>query len=372
MMNDLNQSGAGEAGAPQRSWRLALLHGPASVQDAIRNLDSSGMQIALVVDDAGELVGTLTDGDLRRGLLKGLGLTSSIEPIIQRDPLVVPPSLDPEMALQLMRANKIRQLPIVDGQRRVVGLHSWGELVGVSRQHISMVIMAGGMGTRLLPHTEHCPKPLLWVQGKPMLEHLLDRARAEGIVKFTIALRHLGHMIEEYFGDGRAWGVQIDYLREEHPLGTAGALGLITPAPTDAFIVANGDILTDVRFGELLEFHRKHRACATMAVRLHEWQHPYGVVHIDGIDITGFEEKPVARSHVNAGVYVLSPTSLSALTAVERCDMPTLFARLRTRGDRTIAFPMHEPWLDVGLPADYEKAGGSVPTTARSGKNENS
>ncbi len=344
-------------------WKRALLKPDASVQDAIANLNESSLQIIVVVDDEGRLAGTVTDGDIRRGLLRGLQLDSPLASIVHGEALVVPGSLPRETVLQIMQANKIHQLPVVDADRRVIGLHLWGDLVAPERRDATMVIMAGGRGTRLLPHTENCPKPLLLVRGKPMLQHLIERARAEGIVRFVIAVRYLGHMIKDYFGDGHRWKVQIDYVHENEPLGTAGALRLLDPVPTEPFIVANGDILTDVRFTELLEFHSAHQACATMAVRLHEWQHPYGVVRTDGIDIVGFEEKPVARTHVNAGIYVLSPSSLSAIEDGEACDMPTLFVRLKSRQERTIAFPMHEPWLDIGLPSEYERAGGGLAAT---------
>jgi NDP-sugar pyrophosphorylase family protein len=223
-----------------------------------------------------------------------------------------------------------------------------------------MVIMAGGKGTRLMPHTENCPKPLLCVRGKPLLEHIIDRAKSEGFEHFVLAVHHLGHMIEDYFGDGRRLQVNIDYVREECPLGTAGALGLLDPLPQSAFIVSNGDVLTDIRYAELLDFHRRHNAAATMAVRLHEWQHPYGVVQTNGVDIVGFEEKPIARSHINAGIYVMEPGALDALSPSEYCDMPTLFTRLQQRGARTIVYPMHEPWLDVGREEDLRNAGSDV------------
>lgn len=334
-------------------WRNALLPESATLQQVIRNLDETGLQIILVISSEGVLVGTLTDGDVRRGLLRGLSLESSIDSIIHHDPLVVPPQLGNDMVLQIMKANKVRQLPIVDADRHVVGLHLWTELMMPSQRQNLMVIMAGGRGTRLRPHTENCPKPMLPVRNKPMLEHILERAKAEGFQHFVLAVYYLSHMIEDYFGNGNALDIGIDYLREESPLGTAGAIGLLNPRPTLPFLVSNGDVLTDIRYGELLDFHCRHGAAATMAVRLHEWQHPFGVVRIKGVDIVGFEEKPVARSHINAGIYVLEPSVLDYLKPGEHCDMPTLFNRLRDNGARTIVYPMHEPWLDVGREEDY-------------------
>jgi dTDP-glucose pyrophosphorylase len=344
------------AGLPETRWRKALLPIGGSLQQAIRNLDASGLQIVLVTREDGTLAGTLTDGDIRRALLRGLGLDSPLGPVIKRDPLVVPPDLRRDAVLQLMRVNAFNAIPIVDGTRKILGLHLLNELLAPCQRHNLMVIMAGGKGTRLLPHTEACPKPLLPVNGKPMLEHIIERARAEGFVRFVISVHYLGHMIEEYFGDGTRMQVQIGYVREALPLGTAGAIGLLNPRPDSVFLVSNGDVLTDIRYSELLEFHSRNEAGATMAVRQYEWQHPFGVVRTKGVDITGFEEKPITRTHINAGVYVLDPNALNALIPGEPCDMPTLFTRLQERSVRTIVYPIHEPWLDVGRPGDYDTA----------------
>lgn len=347
---------------PTDSWRKALLTARATLHQAICCLDESSLQIVIVVAEDGRLLGTLTDGDIRRGLLRGLEMSSTVESIIHRDPLVVPPQWGRDTVLQLMQANKVHQLPVVDEKRFVVGLHLWDELLVPSKKSNVMVIMAGGRGTRLGAHTQDCPKPLLPVGGKPMLEHIIERAKAEGFEHFVLAVHYLGHMIEEYFGDGSKLQVNIEYLRESTPLGTAGALGLLQVRPTEPFLVTNGDVLTDIRYAELLDFHIRHSATATMAVRLHEWQHPFGVVKTNGVDIVGFDEKPVARSHINAGIYVLAPDVLDSIGANEHCDMPTLFGRVQERQARTIVYPMHEPWLDVGRPADLEKARNELAT----------
>lgn len=339
-----------------KDWRKAVLAVNSSLQQAITCLNESSSQIVLVVSADGILQGTLTDGDIRRGLLRGLSLESPIDSLVNHDPLVVPPQLGREAVLQLMQVNRIHQLPVVDEGRHIVGLHLLDELMIPRQRDNLMVIMAGGQGTRLRPHTENCPKPLLPVGGKPMLEHIIERASLEGFGHFVLAIHYLGHMIEEYFGDGSRWGVRIDYLREKSPLGTAGAIGLLDERPESPFVVSNGDVLTDIRYGELLDFHCRHAAAATMAVRLHEWQHPFGVVRTQGVDIVGFEEKPITRSHINAGVYVLEPAALNQLHTGEHCDMPTLFARLQESAARTIVYPMHEPWLDVGRDDDLQRA----------------
>jgi dTDP-glucose pyrophosphorylase len=350
-------------------WRQAVLPAISTIQQAIRNLDQVAIKIVLVVNEAGELEGTISDGDIRRGLLKGLDLNSPITSVIHHNPLVVPPEIGREMVMQLMVANKIQQIPVVDEHHHVVGLHLWDEITTPPTRSNLMVIMAGGMGTRLRPHTENCPKPMLSVAGKPMLEHIIERAKLEGFSHFVLALHYIGHVIEDYFGNGERLGVQIDYLRERSPLGTAGALGLLNPRPDIPFVVTNGDVITDIRYGELLDFHIRHNAMATMAVRVYEWQHPFGVVQTQGINIVGFEEKPVARSHINAGVYALDPEALNVLNADAPCDMPTLFERLQAKAKRTVAYPMHEPWLDVGRPDDLQSANSQVANKA-TGQNQ--
>ena len=340
----------------EQIWRQAILSMSASIEEVITNLTKVSIKIVLVVNDAGELQGTISDGDIRRGLLRGLNLKSPIESIIHHNPLVVTEELEREAVRKLMVVNKIQQVPVVDEQRHVVGLYLWDEITTPLIRPNLMVIMAGGMGTRLRPYTENCPKPMLTVSGKPMLEHIIERAKQEGFSHFVLAIHYLGHVVEDYFRDGNRLQVRIDYLREQSPLGTAGALGLLNPRPTLPFAVTNGDVMTDIHYGELLDFHTRHNAVATMAVRVHEWQHPFGVVQTNGIDIVGFEEKPVHRSHINAGVYVLEPEALGLLERDARCDMPTLFERLQVIEKRTVAYPVHEPWLDVGRQEDLTRA----------------
>jgi dTDP-glucose pyrophosphorylase len=341
---------------PLGSWEKALLPINATLQQAISKLNETGCQVIIITTPDRVLVGTLTDGDIRRGLLRNLEMDSSIEPIVKREPLVAPPSLGRASVLKLMQANKVRQLPIVDENRLVVGLHlldDWLE----PRQHSSlMIIMAGGQGTRLRPHTKNCPKAMLLIDGKPMLGHIIESAKAEGFQRFILTVHYLGNMIEEYCGDGRRWDVQIDYLREESPLGTAGGLSLLNPRPETPFIVSNADVITNIGYNDILSYHCSHGASATMAVRVHEWQHPFGVVRTQGIKIVGFEEKPIVRNHINAGVYVLNPDVLDTLKAGEHCDMPTLFSRLQGSDAQTIVYPIHEPWLDVGRLDDLKRA----------------
>jgi dTDP-glucose pyrophosphorylase len=333
-------------------WRKALLPLSATLKDAIRSLNESSTKIVMVVNAAGKFEGTVSDGDIRRGMLKGLNLNSPIKLVTNLNAFVVPPSFNRDLVIQLMQGNKLQQVPIVDDQQNVVGLHLWDSFTTPLNRKNPMIIMAGGKGTRLLPFTEKCPKPMVLVSGKPMLQLIIENGVREGFKHFVLAINYLGGMIEEYFGDGSRFQVEIQYIREEIALGTVGALGLISPYPDVPFIVTNGDVITDIRYGELLDFHVRHNALGTMAVRTHEWQHPFGVVQISGLDIIGFEEKPIARTHINAGVYALDPSAIDLLTPGKSCDMPALFEMIQSQGHRTIAYPMHEPWLDVGRPDD--------------------
>lgn len=337
-------------------WRPALLSLNATLAQAIETLNEVGIKVVLCAERDGRLVGTVTDGDLRRGLLRGLSMEDRISEIVNRSPLVVPEGADREMAKALMKANKVQQVPIVDTNGHVIGVHVWDSIdVATNRDNI-MVIMAGGKGTRLRPHTEHCPKPMLSIAGKPILQHIVERAKSQGFSRFIFALNYLGDIIRGHFEDGAKLGICIEYISEDSPLGTAGALSLLKPRPEAPFVVTNGDVLTDIDYGALLDFRSRQDAAAVMAVRLHEWSNPFGVVQMNGVEITGFTEKPVIRSHINAGVYALEPEALRQLEPNAHCDMPTLFDRLRRSGLRTVAFPMHEPWLDIGRPSDLERA----------------
>ena len=332
---------------PNESWRNTIIPEASTVQDVIENLDRVALQIVLITDETGRLAGTITDGDVRRGLLRGLDLTSSVTEIIQRGPMVVKPGVSRLEIQSLMSATKIHQIPIVDEVGMVVGLHFWDSPADSKRENI-FVIMAGGTGTRLMPHTVKTPKAMLPVAGKPMLEHIINHAKANGFRNFVIAIRYLGHVVEDYFASGNRFGVNIEYIREDSPLGTAGALSLLKPLPNAPFIVSNCDILTDLNYGKLLDFHIENDSDATMAVKTYEWKHPFGVVETSGIAITGIVEKPVARTNVNAGVYVLNPVTLDCVEKGTPLDMTTLFDILRARRMRTVAFTIHERWSDVG------------------------
>ena len=337
-------------------WRKTLLPLRVTIKEVVSLLDAVALRIALITDESNLLIGTVSDGDIRRGLLKGLSLDSPIESIVKRDPIVVSPELSREKVLQIMTSSKIQQVPVINERNEVIGLHLWDELNQPTTHENLFVIMAGGKGTRLHPQTINSPKPLLPLAGKPILEHIIDRAKSHGFNNFVIAIHFLGHMIQDYFGDGEKFGVKIRYLNESTPLGTAGALSLLDSKPDSSFIVTNGDVITEINYVELLNYHHQNSASATMAVRGYEWQNPFGVVKTQGLEIIGFEEKPITRSHINAGVYALEPSALSLLGKSEPCDMPTLLKRLKEKSKRVIAFPVHEHWIDIGQPIQFAQA----------------
>ena len=337
-------------------WLNTILPQSATVEKAIQVLNETGLKIVLVADEDFILLGTVSDGDIRRSLLNGLTLSNSIETVLNSNPIVIEEGLSSESALTLMTENKIQQIPIVDKKGKLSGLYLWDEISKKPKKPNLMVIMAGGMGTRLYPQTENCPKPMLTISGKPILEHIINRAKSEGFTEFVVSIFHLGNIIEEFFGNGEKFGVKITYLREESPLGTAGALGLITNVPDSPFIVTNGDVLTEIKYGEFLSFHNSHKMLATMAVRVQEWQNPFGVVDVKNYEVVGYDEKPIARDYINAGIYAFNPEVLNMFEKSQKIDMSSFLQTFLNNGNQIAAFPIHEQWLDVGRPSDFVEA----------------
>ena len=337
-------------------WRSSILPLNSTIKDAVKVLNGVALKIVLIANEFGVLIGTVSDGDIRRGLLEGLTLGSPIDKVTHRNAIVVNSEKNDEEIKNLMIKYKIHQIPIVDHQNHIIGLHLWDEISAPKTYPNTMLIMAGGRGTRLYPQTENCPKPLLPIAGKPILEHIINRAKAEGFSNFVLAVHYLAGMIEDYFGDATNCGVSIKYLREESALGTAGGLTLLEPIPTIPIVVTNGDVLTDIRYAEILNYHHEKKSQATMAIRIHEFQNPFGVVELKGDEISRYKEKPILRSYINAGVYVLEPLCIGLLEKFQYCDMSTLFQTLIQNNKRVIAYPTHEKWLDVGRPADFQEA----------------
>jgi dTDP-glucose pyrophosphorylase len=336
-------------------WRNALTKPGDTVRETIRRIDGSSTQIALVVDADGRLLGTITDGDIRRGLLKGVSLDDPASAIMNASPTCARPDESREVILARMKAKSLHQIPVVDTERRVVGLEVLDELLAARRDNW-VVLMAGGRGTRLRPLTDETPKPLLRVGAKPILETILGSFIEQGFSRFFLAVNYRADMVRSHFGDGSRWGVEIGYLSEQSPLGTAGALSLLPSRPASPLLVMNADLLTRVGFGHMLDFHRAQGAVATMGVREYDFQVPFGVVKIKGQSILSIEEKPTHRFFVNAGIYVLSPETLDLVPQGRHFDMPELFEALIAKGRETAVFPVREYWIDIGRMDDFEKA----------------
>ncbi len=333
-----------------------------SVAEAAALMDCNGLRIVLVVDQAGRLNGTVTDGDLRRAMLARLDMSQPVRVLLERKagsayatPVTGPVGAERSVYLRMLQEHRLHHLPIVDTQQRVVGLVTLDEFVVGEPLALQAVIMAGGRGKRLHPLTDQVPKPMLPVGDRPLLELIIEQLKESGIRRVNVTTHHKSDKITEHFGDGHKFGVDISYVTEDRPLGTAGALGLMTP-PTETMLVINGDILTQVDFQAMLAFHRGHQADLTVAVRQYDVQVPFGVVECEGALVRHLTEKPVLNFFVNAGMYLMEPSVFKFVPSGERFDMTDLIQRLLGRSRRVVSFPVREYWLDIGRPDDYEQA----------------
>ena len=327
-----------------------------TIEEALRIIDSGAMQIALVVDTENKLIGTVTDGDIRRGLLSNLTLSESIESIICRTPTVCSVNASKEEILKIAVEKKIYQIPIVDLNGILVGIDEVEQLLRPAEYPNKVVLMVGGLGTRLRPLTDNKPKPLLEVGSKPILETIISNFSKYGFKNIILSVNYKSDMIADYFGDGSEFGVNISYVHEDKRMGTAGALSLMKKDLNEPFFVMNGDLLTNVNFEHMLEYHLSNNAVATMGVREYDFQVPYGVVNVTGCQITSIEEKPVQKFFVSAGIYMLNRELLAAIPEDSFYDMPSLFEEMIVKKQAVISFPIREYWLDIGRLSDYEQA----------------
>lgn len=340
-----------------------LLNMRATVRAAMECIDRNQVGIALVVDGERRLLATVTDGDVRRAMLADVPLDASVSALIERQrdlhadrpmPLTAPVGSSPAELVALMQQYDVRQIPLVDETGRVDSVSLLRDLVEIEGPTLRAVVMAGGYGTRLGELTKETPKPMLQVGDRPLLERIIEQLRDAGIAHVNLTTHYRSDEIANHFGRGESLGVEIEYVSEEQPLGTAGALGLIQS--DEPILVMNGDILTRVDFKAMHLFHDEHGADMTMAVRPYESRVPYGLVELDGIRITAIDEKPLARGFVNAGIYLLNPDVCRLVSPGETLDMPQLIDRLLGDGRTVVGFPLREYWLDIGQLADYEQA----------------
>lgn len=334
-------------------WVLAP---DSTIKDAMRALDRSGTEISLVVDEAGVLLGTVTDGDVRRALLGGATLEARAAECMNRNFASVRPSSGRAEVMDLMQARRLSGVPVIDEDGRLIGLHLLHELLGRSLRPNWAVVMAGGFGSRLWPLTEGVPKPMLRVAGRPILERIVLHLVSFGIRRIFLAVHYRSDVIEAHFGDGSRFGCRIEYLREPQPLGTGGALTLLPSRPEPPVLLMNGDLVTQADVGRMLDFHALERAAATMAVRSHFQTIPFGCVELDGVRVRQLEEKPRITRLVNAGIYVLNPDLLSRIPAGREYAITDLFADMLSRDERVCGFEVEGDWIDVGQKDALERA----------------
>lgn len=335
----------------------------ATIRDAMKCIDRSGaISLALLVDEQGKLLSVLTDGDIRRGILHRLTLDAPVVDLLPIKALMpnaqaVTASIGTNHAtlLRMMQEKGVRQLPLVNEQDKVVDIVLLRDLLPQVTSNLQAVIMAGGFGTRLLPLTEEVPKPMLPVGGRPLIERIVQQLQQAGIHRLNITTHYKPEKIVEHFGSGSAFGVDINYVNEDLPLGTGGALRLMA-RPDSPFLVVNGDVLTGIDYRQMLEYHKDHGADMTVAVNLHSIKVPYGVVDSDGSRITGLREKPDLTLFVNAGIYLLEPTVYNYIPENEHFNMTDLIQCLIEAERPVVSFPIREYWLDVGQHPDYERA----------------
>ena len=339
-----------------KNWKDCLISEDKNLFDAVQVIDFTHAKIALVVDSERILKGTITDYDVRSAILKGKGSDTSITEILNPNPKFVSDEDSDFTVFQKMKETAIRQMPVLNSKRQVIGLKLISEMntAYYSRKN-PILIMAGGLGSRLRPLTDDCPKPLLKVMGKPILEIILESFINKGFKNFYVSVNYKAEMIQNYFGNGEKYGVSIEYLKEKKRLGTAGALGLLPKNIEDPLIVMNGDLLTKVDFHQLLDFHYRRESVATMCVRKYTYQVPYGVVNFDGWNITELKEKPTYSAFVNAGIYVLNPEIIYQVKKDCYLDMTDIFSESIKQKRRAVIFPIREYWMDVGRLEDFNR-----------------
>ncbi len=327
-----------------------------TLKQAMEVLNKTKLHICFVVGGDGKLIGSLTDGDVRRAFLNGANLQSNVADYMNKTPKMIQEGLSIEEIVQHMNTWGVRQLPVVNAQGMITKVETVEGVMDLFQKPNRVILMAGGFGKRLSPLTDHIPKPLLQVDGIPILEHILRRFKELGFYKFTVSVNYKAEMIMAHFGDGTKFGLEIEYLREDKPLGTCGALSLLKERPKEPFFVMNGDLLTRANFSAILEYHKSQKSYATMCVREHSFEVPYGVVKSDGNQIISIEEKPKENTFINAGIYVLSPEALDHINENIYLDMPTLFMDLKNQDKRVISCILRDYWLDIGRMEDFHKA----------------
>lgn len=335
-------------------WGHLCVSPSSSILEVAKILQDTSTRIVLVVDEGNKLIGIVTDGDIRRGILAGVSAEEPCARVLNASPQTITPEGQLDDVLRVASGSDADSIPVISDRGLVGGV--WVSHSGQERLLNTVVIMAGGKGMRLRPMTTSIPKPLVPLGDKPMLHRLLESLRSEGFERVALSVNYLGEQIEDSVGDGSSWGLSVTYLREDSPLGTAGALGLLDPVPESPVLVVNADVLTSASFRRLITHHSLVAAAITVGMRVHYIEHPFGVLALDGSRVAGIREKPIWREFVSAGVYVLSPEIFLLLPTGQQLDMPDLVGLALAQGLQVEGFPLHEPWLDVGTIDDFRTA----------------
>ena len=328
----------------------------ATIKDALQIIDSGSMKIALVLDKNNKLLGTVSDGDIRRALLNGLTITDPISTIIHNDPIVCNVTDSKETILKIALEKKIYQIPIVDSNGALIGISEIDELLLPTEHNNKVVLMVGGLGSRLRPLTDNTPKPLLEVGNKPILEIIISNFAKCGFKKIILCVNYKSKMIEDYFGTGEYLGVEIQYVHETKRMGTAGGLSLLKEELNDPFFVKNGDLLTNINFEHMLNYHIENKSIATIGVKEYDFQVPYGVVQMQEQRVMKIVEKPMHKFFISTGIYILNSQALEIIPCDTFYDMPSLFEALLSQNKVVSSFPIREYWMDIGRISDYEQA----------------
>lgn len=338
------------------NWKNILINPDQSLYDALQIIDQESLRIALVVNDKHELLGVVTDGDIRRGLIKKIDLQAPVKQVMNTTPITATVSTTRKDLVKLMQKEQLLAVPLIDNNQ-LVGLETLQQSGKSLKYQNPVFLMAGGFGARLKPLTDNCPKPLLKIGGTPILEIILKRFVDAGFVNFYISTHYMPELIQAHFGNGSKWGITITYVHEETPLGTGGALGLLPKnTPEHPLFLINGDILTTVDFEKILAFHTQQNAVATMCVRDYEYQIPFGVINGENHRILNMEEKPIHRFFINTGIYVVNPEIWQTVKQNTHINMPTLLEQCIEAKKNISMYPIRDYWLDIGRIEDFHKA----------------
>ncbi len=339
------------------NWKNTLLKPDVTMEYAISILTKEALRIAIVVDAESRILGIVTDGDIRRALVRGCTIESPVCEFMHKNPVVASSELSRFSVVSMMKEKDLLVVPIVNKQNQVIGVETLKHLLDEKTYDNPVFLMAGGFGKRLSPLTDHIPKPLLKVGSQPILETILERFSGYGFHSYFISVHYKADMFKEYFGDGKKWGVDIHYLHEKEPLGTAGSIGLLPDSiPNLPIIVMNGDLLTKVNFERLLEFHEENGGGATMCVREYDFEVPYGIIESEGSKVKRIVEKPGHSFFVNAGIYIISPDLARSICGTKYLDMPSFLNSKLDSGEQVNVYPVHEYWVDIGRVEEYQLA----------------